>query len=117
MTTRPVAVTAQTTEVITEIAEAHSDSALWSTLAENRGAAIRRHILGLVAPGHLVDVYRLEAAGEMVGTRILRATLRVRKEACDALLRKSGEQGWFFRPLFRSEEERPLMRWYGSQAT
>ena len=31
-------------------------------------------------------------------------------EACEALLRKSGEQGWFFRPLFRSEEGAPHSR-------
>ena len=54
----------------------------------------------------VLDCFLLVNHGELLGSRLVRLTVRTTRSAQIPLLKLSGQNGLFLRPLFRTEAER-----------
>ena len=98
-----------TTQLVVEVDE-HWFPSPWKEFQLSGARGLRCLIAGRVSrPADLLDVFALAYRGELVGSRALRAVVWVVSAAQDTLLISSGQDGIFFRSLFRpesAEEER-----------
>jgi hypothetical protein len=79
----------------------------WDAFQAGGVRHLRRLLARRVASAAAVlDVFALAYRGALVGSRALRAVVRVAVDSRDALLASSGQDGVFLRSLFRTEEER-----------
>ena len=92
-----------TTQLVVEVDERWFSSP-WNEFQLRGARGLRRLLAGRVSqPADLLDVFALAYRGEVQGSRALRAVVRVVPAAQAKLLASSGEDGIFFRSLFRPE--------------
>ena len=97
---------ASTAELVVEIDEAFLPAGQWGLVQTGGLKAMRSKVEALTGRGQLLDCYGFAVRGEILGTRVARAMLRLSTDAKEVVLKASGQGGMFSRPLFRLDEER-----------
>ena len=90
---RAVDTQAGSAELVVEVVEMHHPDP-WESVLSAGLRGLRKYLESLVPGGrHILDCYRLVYKGEIIGQRVLRATMRVTTDYKEPLVKRSGENG------------------------